>query len=216
MGNEAHRQLFHADAVRPYASVSGTDAAITGVLLKSSKPWIRTGVPIMPSRTTRASSLLVLLFVVAFAGPALADYIDTVILTNGNRITGNVKGLAQGQLGFDTDAMGTVSIEWDKVAEILSATPMQVETTGGIRYFGQLEKPPRDAKVTVKSKESAKTIEIADVVHITPIADSFWGRIQGSLSAGFSFTKSSDVAQFSLSGNAVYRTRRNQFTLKLH
>lgn len=94
--------------------------------------------------------------------------------------------------------MGTVSIEWDKVAEILSEKSMQVETTGGVRYFGQLERPPRDAEVTVRTTESVETVAIAEVVHITPIEHSFWKRIQGSLSAGFSFTKSSDVAQFNL------------------
>lgn len=168
----------------------------------------------MPSRATQAASrLLLLLFAVVCAGPALAKYTDTVVLKNGDRITGDVNSLAQGQLSFDTDAMGTVSIEWDKVAEILSEKSMQVETTGGIRFFGRLERPPDDAKVTVRTTESVETVAIAEVVHITPIEHSFWKRIQGSLSAGFTFTKSSDVAQFNLSGNARYRTRRNQVTL---
>jgi len=116
------------------------------------------------------------LFAVFCAGPALADYTDTVVLKNGDRITGDVNSLAQGRLSFDTDAMGTVSIEWDKVAEILSEKSMQVETTGGIRYFGQLERSARDAEVTVKTTESVETVAIADVVHITPIGQSFWGR----------------------------------------
>ncbi len=168
----------------------------------------------MTSRATRASIRFILVFVAVFAGPAWADYTDTIILKNGDRITGNVKSLVQGQLRYDTDAMGTVSIEWDQVAEILSDKSMQVEIAGGTRYFGQLEKPPRDGEVTVKTERSVETVAVADVVHITPIGQSFWKRIQGSLSAGFSFTKSSDVAQFSFSGDAVYRTRRNQVALR--
>ena len=34
-----------------------------------------------------------------------------------------------------------------------------------------------------------------------------------SVSAGFSYTKSSDVAQFSFSGNVLYQARRNQLAL---
>jgi hypothetical protein len=41
--------------------------------------WIRTVVPIMPSRATRGSSRFMLFFALIFAGPALANYTDTVI-----------------------------------------------------------------------------------------------------------------------------------------
>lgn len=51
------------------------------------------------------------------------------------------------------------------------------------------------------------------MVHIIPIGESFWKRLQGSMSAGFSYTKSSDVAQFSFAGNVLYQARHNQVGL---
>jgi len=168
-----------------------------------------------PGRISGGLGQLTLIVALILASPAWAKhtdkkYTDTIILKNGDQITGNVKSLAQGQLSFDTDAMGTVSIEWTKVAEILSSRPMVLVTTGGKRHFGEIERPPEEDEVRIKTTKAVETLSVSDVVHITPIGQSFWSRIQGSLSAGFNFTESSDVAQFSLSGEALYRARRHQ------
>jgi hypothetical protein len=146
----------------------------------------------------------------------MANYTDTVVLKNGDNITGNVKGLAQGQLSLDTDAMGTVVIEWDKIAEVLSDKTMQVETISTDRYFGKLVEPSGNGEVVVRTETGIKAIANDNIVHVTPIDGSFWQRIQGSLSSGFSFTKSSDVAQYSIDAEAVYRTRRRQVALELN
>lgn len=164
-----------------------------------------------PQHTMKYIAVLLALLLVE---PVWAKYNDTVILKNGDRITGNITALATGQLSFETDAMGTVLIEWDKIAEVISDTPVQVETTGSIRYFGDLEKPSQDKTIVVSSDKETETIPLNEVVHITPISDSFWQRIRGSLSAGFSYTKSSDVAQYNLNLNALYRARHHQVGVK--
>ena len=40
---------------------------------------------------------------------------------------------------------------------------------------------------------------------ITPIGTSFWRRLDGSIDAGFSYTKSSGVAQLNVNSDTVYR-----------
>ena len=50
--------------------------------------------------------------------PALAAKIDTVVLENGNLVTGEIKELQQGKLKYSTDSMGTVYIEWDEIEKI--------------------------------------------------------------------------------------------------
>ena len=44
-----------------------------------------------------------------------------------------------------------------------------------------------------------------EVVLITPIGRSFWSKLDGSIDAGFSYTKSSGVAQLNLDSETVYR-----------
>jgi len=158
-------------------------------------------------------AIYLFVLVLMIPAPGFADYTDTVVLKNGNRITGNVKSMAEGQLLFDTDAMGTVTIKLDKVAEILSSTPMEIETVTGDKYFGKLEKSLQAQQIEIRSDTSTESIAIDDLVHIIPIGASFWKRLQGSMSAGFSYTKSSDVAQFSFSGNVLYQARHNQLAL---
>jgi hypothetical protein len=155
-------------------------------------------------------AIYVFVLVLLMPAQGYAEYTDTVVLKNGNEISGNVKSMAQGKLLFDTDAMGTVTIKLDKVAEILSTTTMEIETVDGDQYFGKLEKPQMSQQVTISSDSTTTSIPIDDMVHIIPIGESFWKRLQGSMSAGFSYTKSSDVAQFSFSGNVLYQARRNQ------
>jgi len=48
---------------------------------------------------------------------------DTLVLQNGNEITGEVKGLDQGQLTYKTNDLGTLSGAWDSVASIVSKKP---------------------------------------------------------------------------------------------
>jgi len=168
----------------------------------------------MPSNIFLRRARLILLAGLILAGPALAEYTDTVILKNGDTLTGNVKSLAQGQLSLDTDAMGTVLIEWDKIAEVTSTTAMQVETTTTERYFGLLAEPTRNGEIVVQTTTGPKAIASDNIVHVTPINASPWKRIQGSLSTGLSYTKSSDVAQYSIGLDAGYRSQQHQVAVK--
>jgi len=53
--------------------------------------------------------------------PAIAaDKTDILVFVNGDRLTGEVKSLERGRLRFNTDATGTIAIEWDDVAQISS------------------------------------------------------------------------------------------------
>ena len=64
-----------------------------------------------------SAGLVVALFLVAGLAHA-ADKTDVVTLVNGDRLTGEIKGLEQGKLSFKTDATGTITIEWDKIATL--------------------------------------------------------------------------------------------------
>ena len=46
---------------------------------------------------------------------------------------------------------------------------------------------------------------MTEVTTIVPIGAGFWKRIDGSLDLGFSYTRSSHIAQSTLNSNTVYR-----------
>ncbi len=74
---------------------------------------------------------------------------DVVVLVNGDHITGEVKSLEYNQLKLSTDHMGTIYIEWDKIASLQSNQYLLLERTDGTRYYGQLVAGEDDSTLQV-------------------------------------------------------------------
>ena len=143
--------------------------------------------------------------ILAVGAPALAQKTDVVTLPNGDRITGEVKGLERGRLEFSTDDAGTLYLEWDKVLKLVAtARVFEVVTGDGVLSVGTLTAAP-DRSIAVSGTGEVVSLQMRDVVLITPIGRSFWSKLDGSIDAGFSYTRSSGVAQLNLSSETVYR-----------
>ena len=77
------------------------------------------------------------------AAPA-APKTDVVVLKNGDRLTGEVQQLDRGRLQLKTDDLGTVEIEWDKVASVTATAPFDVDDVAGTATWApSLREPPR-------------------------------------------------------------------------
>jgi hypothetical protein len=125
---------------------------------------------------------------------------DVVTLANGDRITGEIVRLERGRLEFKTDDAGTLYLEWDKLSRLVSRRLVEVLTTDGRRFLGSLGQAEARS-ITVTSM----TLQMSEVTLITPIGTGFWRQLDGSIDAGFSYTKSSGVAQLNLNSDVVYR-----------
>ncbi|MGH8621536.1 MAG: DUF481 domain-containing protein, partial [Burkholderiales bacterium] len=147
--------------------------------------------------------------------PLDAQKTDTVVLRNGDRITGEVKSLDRGKLSYSTDDMGTLAIEWDKVVRITSRHYFEVELESGRRYFGALARAARDSEMVVAVAEFSDTLDLAAIVRIYPIEASFLRRINGYLDVGFTFQRANRVSQFTLASQVDYRTQQWLARLKL-
>ncbi len=150
-----------------------------------------------------------------WSGSALArPKTDLVILANGDQVACEIKQLQRGKLQVKTNSMGTIDIEWLDISVLRSGYYFRVETRYGRRYFGTLQMVAGESVLHVIEGPFPQPLKAIDVVEITPIAQSFWSRLDGSLSFGFSFTKSSDVKQLTLDWANLYRTERNLVDLK--
>jgi hypothetical protein len=127
-----------------------------------------------------------------------------VTLANGDRITGEVVRVERGRLEFKTDDAGTLYLEWDKIASLVANRFVEVLTSNGQRYLGTLGlSSPRS--ISVVSLGGPLALQMSDVTLITPIGQSFWSRIDGSIDLGYNYTRSSGVAQFNLNSDTIYR-----------
>jgi hypothetical protein len=166
---------------------------------------LRCGSPLM---AVVARLLFALALLVATPGAALAADADTVVLRNGDRLRGEVKKLDRGRLEFSTTTMGTVYIEWDKVAAVTSQNLFNIELTDGTRRVGSLG-PGQAGLVRVALGDFAIEYDIMQIVQIRRLREQFWSRLDGSVTFGASYTQSSGVGQGSV--GVDIRTRRERF-----
>lgn len=140
-----------------------------------------------------------------FAIPAFAQRTDELVLWNGNTITGEVKSLQQGKLKFKTDHAGTIYMEWAFINSVTSSNFFEVENQQGEFFYGMLSAGPDERKLVVIGPKQTAVLDMDRVVEIMPIRRTFWGRVDGSLNLGFSFTSADNILQYSIESDATYR-----------
>ena len=144
---------------------------------------------------------LVLLLSAAASGQGRTD---VVTLANGDRITGEVTKLERGQLEFKTDDAGTLYLEWDKVAGVVTTRTVEVVTADGRRFLGSLGAAAARS-IAVVGADASVSLQMTEVSIIRQIGRSFWSNVDGAVDAGFSYTRSSGVAQLNLNWETIYR-----------
>lgn len=157
--------------------------------------------------------LTVLVAVMLCSSAWARDKTDIIWLINGDRLTGEIKQLEHGLLSVKTDSLGTVSIEWDDIVRIDSVYVFQFERTDGTRITGYIEPSPDQHEIQVTDEVETMTFAHENVVRMSQIEQSFWDRLKGSLSFGYSFTKASSVAQSNLGFGVTHRTEIRSWSL---
>ena len=72
------------------------------------------------------------------------DKTDVLVMKNGDRVTGEIKGLDEGVLYVSFDyILGTSSVQWSKVAYLESKQLFIVKTADGSVYTGVLSTAER-------------------------------------------------------------------------
>ncbi|UCF36245.1 MAG: DUF481 domain-containing protein [Acidobacteriota bacterium] len=137
---------------------------------------------------------------------------DVIRLKNGDRITGEIKRLERGKLSLSTDAMGTIDIEWDDIQSVVSGFLFEVETKEGRKFYGTLQSFDDRPSVEVQTMMGAVELRHPDVVRIGALEEQFLGRFNGSVDAGFSFTKANQDTQWNASSSVRYEWRKTAFT----
>jgi len=162
------------------------------------------------------------------AGPVIAAKTDVVTLLNGDRITGEVKEVAYGQLKFSTDDMGTLYIEWSKVATLTTSRTLQLELADGRRIVGRdaargatpgtvrLESGPAGGTTGTASGSTAFELPLASIVRVAALEDGAWPqRLDGSLAVGYSFTQAQNIQVFNLGASVASRDPQQQWRVSL-
>ena len=137
--------------------------------------------------------------------------LDTILLRNGNTITGEIKRLDRGILTVSTDFMGTVSIEWRGVVRVTSPQSFDVDVGSGARFAGSLPESGQDGVITVGSStrtKDAQTLERVDIIRMQSLDKNFWDRLDTRVDFGFDVTRANRNSTLNLTSETNYRTEK--------
>jgi hypothetical protein len=147
---------------------------------------------------------LLLMTVGAFAQPQK----DTLFFTNGEKLIGELKSMTRGIASFDDDGVGLINVKFYKLKSVhTTMSVLRIETVEKEWLYGKLV--PSEVRDTVYLDDGLHRIKIArsDINSIAPLRQRFFAKLDGNVSAGLSFSKSSAIGQFNLNGNVKYTSR---------
>lgn len=164
-------------------------------------------IPRSESRGRLSLVALSALALLCLTGVAHADRPNTdhVVLKNGDRITGEIKKLYHGILTVSTDAIGTISVEWDDVDSLSSPYTFRVEDESGGKRFGSIVLQRNDS-LLVTQDTRASMLWKPNVVSISQLEARLWQQLEGSMSFGLTYTKANNLLQVSTNISVRRRT----------
>ena len=145
------------------------------------------------------------LFALLCTAPLTAD---VVLLSNGDRLTGDVLELKSAKLSLKTGYAGTIEIDWREVKSLNTEGPFQLEDENGVRYQGTIRAGKQGVEVVGPEVVS---VDLSDVVGMTPGGEppGFWKVLAGSIDVGYNFIRgNSRLNQSSLAVQTEYRQER--------
>jgi len=136
---------------------------------------------------------------------------DVIVMDNGDRMTGEIKGLNAGVLRLSLDYVdGTISVEWSKVKQLESRQLFIVQEQDGSFYTGTLNSPPGEqGKIQVTEVENRKAVlERSRIVGVEETSDTFLQRLSGDINLGIVYSKGNNTTQYTLGSEVEYLRER--------
>ena len=135
---------------------------------------------------------------------------DVVIMTNGDRITGEVKRLQNGVLYLRTDYVAeNFGVDWAQVQSIESSRRFQITLVNGTRMIGQLKREvaqERDQEILIIGENGDTRVAASNVAEISIQKETFWRQLVGNIDAGYSFTSGNSQTTINSDASANYAT----------
>jgi Protein of unknown function, DUF481 len=168
----------------------------------------------LPRYRRRATAAVVLVGILVSPLDLAAQRVrdEVVELSNGDRVTGEIKGLDRSYLTVRTIDLGTVQIRWQRVVRLNSNRTLELVLEDGRRLQGSVVSPTLRT-LDVTGGGGTVTVDLASIVVIRPVARSWIGNLTGRIDAGFDYTRGSDVTQSSVNAEVISRSPAYEGTL---
>ncbi len=140
---------------------------------------------------------------------------DSVVLDNGDRLSGTVVQMTAEALGIATPYAGTIKLPWTRVSRIETDAPVRLRLADGTELDGQLQGADAgQLRVRIGSLAETAPLALDRVAAINPPRHPDRTVLKGRASAGGSFVQGNTDAQtLHLSGELVARNPTQRVTL---
>ena len=159
----------------------------------------------LAARTRRAARAAALLLCLLPAPGLARPKTDVVVLRNGDQLHGEIHSLKYGKLHLKTDSMGSVYIEWPDVVALRSPHLFTIEGAGGSVFVGSLTPAADSSRVFIAGPNGASELALTRFAAFDQLETGFWKRVNGSVSLGFDYEKSTDIALLRSRLDSQYR-----------
>lgn len=140
-----------------------------------------------------------------------AQKIDTIYFQNGDRVTAELKSLANNQLKLSTYDAGTINVEWNKIDSLKILNNMRIVLEDGKIMYGKILPAGEAGKCFIWTYVVEPVlVELIHIVLLSPMEDKFLNRLSGTLSSGFSYLKSTQIMNMNFDGSLKYQAEKNQ------
>jgi putative salt-induced outer membrane protein YdiY len=137
---------------------------------------------------------------------------DVVVMKNGDKFTGEIKGLEHGELAFQSDYMeDSVHLDWKRVEVLQSKDTFIVALSDGRRLTGTIRQASTSNGEDFQVLKGNVTIQVPppDVITIEQREASSWNQLTGSISYGIGFDSGNNSTNSSLAADVAFNTAKN-------
>jgi len=158
--------------------------------------------------------LYFLFMLVLFAYKAGCQQQDSIFLYNGQVLIGEVKSIQLGEATIDDIDLKVIEVKLYKIKVLKTSKRFKIETDKKALFYGTLQTGDQAGWVNIISDDGRVLPVNLERLHmVIPLEKKFFRSLNGSLSAGFSYTKSSGVGQVNLSSSVLYAARKFEYQL---
>ena len=147
---------------------------------------------------------------------AIAQLKDTLYFYKGQILVGDIRGAQLGELTIDETDLAILQVKMYKIKSIKASRRFKIVTQTKDDYYGILQPSAKDGWVNILlDNDDIVQVNIMDINLIIALEEDFFIRLNGNLSAGFSYSKSSALGQMNLSTTVQYATEQFEYLFNL-
>lgn len=140
---------------------------------------------------------------------------DSLLLRNGDLITGEFRQLSRGLVTFKSDAMATINVKWTRVLSAKTDKQFEINLTDGRRFFGGLGPGGTLGRAEIRGESDTVEVAIRSIVDMVRLKSSFLRRIDGTIDLGANYTQQNNKVDLSSSSHFRYVHRKSRVVLNL-